>query len=1008
MKKLLVLLFVSLFLCFSLFSQETTGELTGKVTLADGSVLPGVLITVKGSGLIGKKNILSDENGSYRLPMLPPGKYNLTFTLDGFKKKVINGIELRVGKTLNVGAVMEVGVIEESVVVDGSAPLIDVRQSSTLAGLNKESFEKLPRGRDFTSLMSNLGGVNYEKGSGGSGYFFNGGSLSENTFFVDGVNTTSLLGGLGEQRVDIDCVEEVQIKSAGYAAEYGGSMGGVISVITKSGSNEFHGDLSLYYEADWLTAKEKAPLVLNPHDNMDAIYDDGQEKDEFSVIEPSFSLGGYLKKDKAWFFINFSPQFHKITRTGRFVYAPQHNGEKFDEETKRYKGSVKLSFSLNNSMDLSIGGSFDWQKKSRELPNRAGTSTYHPDAWDKYSYKWPTATLYANFDWRLSNAVFLNLSTGYFRRNEKSAESSELDNLIEFMEESGNAQLNPTASLVRPAGFKNMPLSEFNRTDKYLQERKRFKGDLTHFFNLAGDHVLKAGVNISRQSLDLDKGQAAERWQFHWRNDAAGLNKDWNGNPTTYGWVKSIFRKTLGKTHNGVISIYLQDSWTLGNNLTINYGLRVEKEKMPTFWDEYPSAYSFDFFDKLAPRVGFAWDIKGNGKHKLFGSYGIYYDVLKLDFALGSLGAETYWVTTYDIASLDWTQYLKAKGAYLQGGNPYDNTDPIAGGRRLHIVDNRPPVNPDTMVQPDMKPFSKMELTLGYSIMLSDKVSLTITGIYNKVLDAIEDIAVMGEDGHEHWIPGNPGSDWIRERLNPSTDDRLPFDYVAPKAKRKYRALKIDLERKFANNWFGGFSMTWSKLSGNFSGLASSDEGNRLSISANSYFDTWFVMLKQDLTEANGVLPTDRPIDMRLYGAYVFDFGLTVGANASIKSGTPVTRYVNVNWGFGYAPEGRGTLGRTPTLWQINAYLQQEIELGEKLKLGIELNINNITNNKIAYNKWSQQEYVNFHVDNEILRQGYNIDDLMIDLGIQEDPRYLKEYNFQLPLNAQLGIKLSF
>ncbi len=1015
--KISILLVTLIFLSFSLFAQETTGELQGNILIPDGTYLPGVIINVKGTNLVGEKNIISDENGSYKIPMLPPGKYDLTFKLEGFKTAVLKGVELQVGKVLKMDIMMIPGKLEVIEKTKSTNSIIDVRQSSSITNVNRKKILRLPRGRNIGDYQGDcIDGVTYEKGKLGRGYSFNGASIAENTFFIDGMNVRDLMNGLNLQRVDVDCIEELQAKSSGYAAEYGGSMGGVISVITRSGGNKFQGDLSFYYSADWLKGKEKAPLVIDPYNVNNAIYDKEQSKDKFNTIEPAISLSGYFIKNKAWFFLNFSPSFTKITRTGRFVYKPEHNGEKFKSETTRYKGVAKLTFALSNSISLTLGGTLDWQKSLKLLPYSDGTEYYNPNSWNNFGYKLPKMTLSGSLNWTLPNDLFLNFSGGYFRSNAFDINKDSKNPPVRIWFANSNAQLTPGKGLVRDRNFNNISASESEVNKKYLQERIKAKGDLTYYLNALGDHVLKAGLELNKQKFSVNRLITGnETWAFFWKdlkNDLfVNYYTDFGGKayPTTYGYVTSVKRKEFGTAENNIISLYFQDSWTLKKNLTLNIGFRMEQEKMPIMDKaKYDYAFKFNFFDKLAPRIGFAWDIKGNGKHKLFGSYGIYYDTLTFDMVYQALGGAIWWENTYDITTLDWKKYLNVRSPSWSADDPRPFNDPILGGKRFDSVNNREATNPDTEIQPDIKAFSKMEASLGYATMVSDNLSLTVTWLYNKVLNAIEDIGVMKEGGTSYYL-GNPGSDWIRDKFDPQNNYDVPENYEAPKARRKYKALQFILEKSLANNWLGGISLNLSKLSGNFSGLASSDEFHKTAPMGERFFDSWYLHLKEDLTDSDGRLPTDRPLHIILYGAYTFDSNLTIGFSSFLKSGTPVTRYVDINnIRVGYAPQGRGNLGRTPTVWQIDLFLEKVFSLSDRVKFGITADISNLTNNRISLNKWSNENYEKIAVSNDELKLGYSIDDVMERMGTLRDPRYLKKYNFQAPISLLLGVNLKF
>ncbi len=1007
MKKLVIMLMTAmLLLSGALIAQEQSGEFIGSVLLEDGSAVPGVTVTVKGTNLVGERTSVSDENGKYRFPSLPPGTYTITFTLDGFKQVVRKGIVLEVGKTLKIDSVMQAGAIQEEVLVEGASPVVDVRKSSISTNMTKEVISKLPKGRNFTGVIATQAGVNYEEGSSGSGYSFDGASSSENTFFVDGMNTTTAESGVSGQRVDYDSVEEVQVKSSGYNAEYGGSMGGVVSVITKSGGNEFHGGLSVYYSNYSLSGKSRDVLKLDPADKTDrtAMYQKTY-KDKGYSLEPGFNIGGYVIKDRLWFFTSFIPEFTKITRPGFFVNTPEHNKEEFDFKRKRYKGSAKITAAITNNLRFSMSGSVNHYKNEGGLPSRYGTSSYDESVDNqKLGRTLPSLTLAGSLDYSIGNNAFLNISGGFYRTN--AYDSGDRPPVTPFVYFSNsNEHLGLGDGISHGAGTANGVWANRNKNVKDISKRKSLKGDFTYYFNAAGEHVAKAGIAWTNVAMDKQTGYAADYWRFYWKNgDKYDTYTDSAGKVTNldYGYVRARFYGESGKLDTDRWAIYAQDSWTIGNKLTVNYGIRFEKENMPAFSKEQSTAFKFGFFDKIAPRVGFAYDIKGDGTNKLFGSFGLYYDVMKLSMATGSFGGAKFYDVYYNIKDPDWRKYINEKSWFWNN----QSTSPVLGGELLEIADKRVPSF--HLIQPNMKPYSKMELSLGYQRELKDNLSLTVRFLHNRILNAIEDIGVK-IGSNENFYIGNPGSDWINEQYKKSAEEgHIPAGRTCPKPKREYYSVQFNLDKKFSDNWLGGISLTLSRLWGNFSGLASMDEGNRQDPNVARYFDAWFAHYDSHLNQATGLLPSDRPLDLKVYGAYTFDFGLTVGVNAYARTGTPVSRELKLNEQDGYYPDGRKSDGRTPFLWQIDLYMEYAMKLGDKMNLSFDVNITNLTDNKIARGKFRNMTSEHVNLTNDEILKGFDAEELLKAKGWAIDPRFLMKQDFQPPLEIRFGAKLSF
>lgn len=1022
--KLLVLMVASI-LVFGglLYSQEQTGEIIGTVVLEDGSAIPGVSVEITGEKLIGDKVSVTNENGVYRLMGIPTGIYTVTFSLEGFKTIKRKGVRVALGKTFKLDVIMQTGELREEVVVSGQIPVVDVRKSATAVNITKEAFNKLPKSsRNFLSIATQQAGVNYERefdnSTGQDGFSserntaisFDGASASENTFFIDGMNTTTMEGGVSGNNLNTDFIEEVQVKSSGYSAEYGGSMGGVINVITRSGGNEFHGDLLFYMDGNWSQGSPRNVLKLNAFDESIAEYSD-YSVDKWNRIEPGVALGGYLIKDKLWFFASFMPQFRTRTRVASFNDAPEYNGTEFDFKDLRYNGSAKITAALGRNIRLSISGNMNYRRTENQLPAQDGSSwpsEGNLKTWEDYEWTTPGYNASFNLDYTLGNTGFLTFGGGFYQTDSyPSFEQSDPPIRLRMAASNYDVPGMPDA-LKRGRGWANVGWTDIQRTKKDLTRKLAARSDLTLYFNAAGEHVVKMGLGFNNVYLDkFDSAINTEYWYFYWAQPDGKYSVytlgDGTAVQTPLGYARALGPYgTIADTRSDRWSLYLQDSWTLGDKLTINYGVRLEKESMPSFSDEYTAdAFTFDFFDKMAPRVGFAYDFKGDGDMKLFGSFGLYYDVMKLDMAVGSFGGLVWHDAWYAIGTLDWEQYGSQNGWGFTG-----STEPILGGAFLEHINHRVPSY--DLVQPDIKPGSKMEISLGFQKKISDDVAFTARFLHHRLLNVIEDIGVEIH-GHENYYIGNPGSDWINEQYSLSAvEGYIPNGRTCPDPKRNYYSVQLSMDKKFSNNWLGGATLTWSSLRGIISGLASSDEHGRQNPMVQRYFDLWFLHYDSSMNLMDGALPTDRPLDLKVYGAYTFDWGLTLGFNAFAKTGTPVSTEFMLNNQQGWYPNGRGDMGRTPFLWQLDLYAEYNIKLGDKFNLNLNANITNLTNNKIAQRLYNRLYDDDISRSNDYIVGGFNVNDLMNELGLPVDPRYGMDQYFLPSIAVRLGAKLSF
>ena len=234
------LLAVLLFGATTAAAQETRGSIEGIVKDTSGAVLPGVTVEARSPSLVGVATATSDTNGVFRFPALSPGIYEVTAHLAGFRTTKVENIQLSLGQILKLDIPMPVASVSEEIQVTAESPIIDVKQNAATASMQAEIIDRIPKGRNFTSVLTSAPGTNDESKAGIS---IDGATGSENRYIVDGQDTTNLRTGVSAKPALVDFLQEVQVKSSGYNAEFRATTGGVIKAITRSGSNMFRGDV---------------------------------------------------------------------------------------------------------------------------------------------------------------------------------------------------------------------------------------------------------------------------------------------------------------------------------------------------------------------------------------------------------------------------------------------------------------------------------------------------------------------------------------------------------------------------------------------------------------------------------------------------------------------------------------------------------------------------------------------------------------------------------------------
>lgn len=273
MKRYVPLVLACLFLIApaTAFAQETRGSIEGVIKDSTGGALPGVSVSAKQVQTNATVTAVTDSTGVYRFPALQPGTYTVTATLQGFNPASQDKVEITVGIILRVNLTLNVAGIAVSETVRAESPIVDTKQNAVTQTVSKDLIAMLPNSnRDFQSVLTGLPGINFESdisGSRATGIMIDGASQSENRFVIDGQDTTNLRTGLSGKSLVVDFIEQIQVKQSGYNAEFRATTGGVVSVITKSGTNAYHGTAAMDYNGkalNWLRGDIRPELRVDP------------------------------------------------------------------------------------------------------------------------------------------------------------------------------------------------------------------------------------------------------------------------------------------------------------------------------------------------------------------------------------------------------------------------------------------------------------------------------------------------------------------------------------------------------------------------------------------------------------------------------------------------------------------------------------------------------------------------------------------------------------------------
>ena len=981
----LVAFAVAVLMALPVAAQEQVGAIEGVVKDAQGGAVPGV--TVEAQSDTGQTvTATTDSAGLYRFPRLSPGKYTVTAKLQGFAPSRVANISVSLGQLLSVNLTMKLGAMTETVEVTGEAPLIDVKQSSRAVSIRDEALNKMPKGRDFTSLVTQAPGVNSE-GAKLNGISIDGASPGENRYIIDGAETTNLQSGLSGKTLITDFVDEVQVKSSGYTAEYGGATGGVISAVTRSGSNSFRGDVFAYYSGSSLNAGSRPSLRLVPTNVSQSEYVT-YAKDKEKTIEPGFTFGGPLMKDKTWFFIGYNPSFNPLDRT--VTSRADGVARTKSQDFTRQNMTANITSQLTSKMRARVAFTSSGYKQKGRLQALDGTSSNTANyAIDDISSNYSGS---ASLDYTPSNKLFVSARAGYYRQNLR---NEGVYNGTRYIFCTANAFSSPAGAV----GTTNVPTN--SSTTRDIKERMSAQFDASYFASFGGQHQFKFGAQMDRIANDVLTGETGNLVRIFWGrtlNSQAGAYGYYqvrsNGVAPNQGLI------TVGNIKQNNLGLFLQDSWSVNNKLTINLGIRTENEHIPNFADAsygLPDvAIKFDFKDKLAPRAGFAYDVQGDGKTKIYGSWGIFYDITKLELPRGSFGGDK-WLEYY--YTLETTDYLNLDTA---------SCPPACPGRLIQgPIDFRHPSIGEDTLDANMKPFKSQEAVLGVDRELSRVLSVGVRYVHKQLDRVVEDTGALDAQQNEIYVIGNPSEGPLATAFSLANGTKVPM----PKPQRDYNAVELSLNKRMADRWSGRFSYLWSRLYGNHTGLGQGDENGRSSPNVGRSYDYPIMMFDGTGQAAYGILPTDRTHQMKVQLVYDAKFGTSFGLNWYGASGIVRTREVAVippnNFPVQYL--GRASDGRMPFYNQADLYIQHELKMGDKMRLVLSANVINALDSSTATNYFATQlasgQGVNF-TEQAFYTGQVNITNLIAN--IPKDPRFLQDNGYQGARAIRLGAKLSF
>jgi hypothetical protein len=827
MRRFTVALVVGLFALTAIpaTAQEGISSIRGSVLDDSGGALPGVTIVVthEGSGMF--RQVVSNADGSYYVTGVPPGRYLVAAELEGFKKYERPNVLLEVGKTASLDLVLAIGSLEETVTVTSAAPLIDLTAKSVGGNVSESEMTELPNpSRNALVLVGLMPGVVVSRGSlfASDNLSVNGQSNTNNNFMVDGAgNQDDYLGADygGQTRSAIESIQEFQVLTGQFDAEFGRTTGAVINAVTKSGTNQFRGSAVSVFTNASITARD----FLVKQKNL--------QKPKTSKLEWGATLGGPIVKDKAHFFYSIERVLLKDPRRNTFAVRPELDYAT-TQETKVWNHMWRFDNQVNANNTWGVRHMVEWSPTFDQI---SGRITLARKADEQDLDRTTVGT------W---NSVFSNTRFNTF----KTSMTYEDNGFASTEYYAGTPQDE------RPPQLSMLTFTDGGTTQAGARINNNFEANDTFSWfvpsKTRGEHQLKMGFQFIMASIALPS-EANRNGTFSFSTDRAFDRND----PSTYPERFSILVPGGSRAYQRQYSygLFLQDKWRL-SNLTVDLGLRYDFELTKVMPKDNPlmepGTYPIDK-NNLGPRVGFAWNPRGSTAAVVRGGYGMFFEKTRLGATAGFVSPASTVFTDSFTATFPTSSADPGPSRGQMPTNPYLVNGPVVQWDLLNAAYPPGSTNRNTgtvyLDNPDRHVPYIHQVSVGYQRQLAAQVSGSIDFVHSWTRDQLITYNL------------NPGVRASTARTARITYTDL-FDiagqlgispFVNPVLTRQndgtgqFSGLNVQLEKRYADNWSARVSYALGYADANFT------NGNQTDTNPFQYLDEKRLSLNQGPSSFN-------------------------------------------------------------------------------------------------------------------------------------------------------------
>lgn len=837
---------VALALAMPAEAQFARSSLRGQVTDPDGAALPGVTVAVRNQGSGYSRQTVTGVNGSYDFNGLQPGTYTVTFTLQGFTTKQQEDVQLAVGTEGELNMTMDLGGVEEVVTVTAQTPLVETTAKEVGGQITEEQFTSLPsQNRSFVMFGRLLPGVNASpdtESTASDSLFINGQDDNNNSFNVDGANNDDDAIGAtagAQTRTALDAIQELQILTSQFDAEFGRTQGGVINAVTKSGANDFHGSGFVYLQdSGW-----------NSENFFTARNNQEQPNADYSSI--GGTIGGPIVRDKAHFFFSFERNKPNDAVANSFADRPD------------------LSFSTSEDNLLrNILGKVDWQAAQDHKVSVRYLQEYSPQFNQIIGSRTTLAAQREEDDTDQNiigsvDSVFTDTTFNNFRLSWTQED-------VAF----ANPCYNNTGGdfdAMRACDVGEDHPSWVGGTNTVAQDRVNNSVQLDDTLSMyvpdmKGDHDFRIGTQYSYRTVKFNNNGTANGI-FDFPGDQDFDPNDLSSYPDQFAFRAFGPSTSEGVPGNSTLGLFIQDDWQVIPNLTLNLGLRYD-------WESIVADNN-----NLAPRIGFAYDPTGDGRTVVRGGYGRFYERLQTgtfnNFVLDAANITQGFILNQPTAGTDqqfFIDYAQANGiTTLNDLRTALIADIQAFNSGLEILNTSPTVDNDSRRSPYADTF-----TIGAEREVVENISVSADIIHTQNRQILIATSLNPNGGADP----NTGGGGTRPDISIYEGSVEPrFNNITTYingGESDYTALQMQMKKRYAETPIGRLAgtlaWTWAGQSGNAG--PSSPDGNGFQMRTETGYD-----FDANGGETNGV-----------------PYGTLIGAAPDLGINAPQVQDVPASW----------------------------------------------------------------------------------------------------------------